>query len=173
MVLDFKMKEKKEKIQKPNEELEELKKQLEDCRKKSDEYLAGWQRSRADFLNYKKEEIERIGDILKYANLNLILKILPILDNFELAEKNLSENLKDDKNVKGLLQIKTQILDFLKNDEIEEIKAVGEKFDPNLHEAIEEVEREGEETGIILEEFQKGYTLHSRVIRPARVKVVK
>jgi len=161
--------------------LEELKKQLGECQKLKDEYLAGWQRARADFLNYKKEELERIGDILKYGDLGLILKILPILDNFYLTEKKLPENLKADVNIKGILQIKNQILDFLKNQGIEEIKTVGEKFDPNFHEIIGEVSpseasaKEGEfsESGIVLEEIQKGYLIHGRLLRPAKVKVTK
>ena len=185
--------------------------ELEECQKKKDEYLAGWQRERADFLNYKKEEIERIGEILKYAGEGLILKILPILDNFEIAEKKILEDLKgeedkssspptksrlrdeggkereenkfssspfagareNDENVKGLLQIKTQFQDFLKKLGVEEIKSVGEKFDPNFQEVIEEIKTKDKESGIIIEEIQKGYKLHGKVLRPAKVKIAK
>ena len=155
-------------------EIEELNKKLEECQKKREEYLAGWQRARADFLNYKKEEMERIGEILKYGNLDLILKILPILDNFEIAEKKLSESLKNDESVKGVLQLKNQILDFLKKEEVEEIKIkLGEKFDPNFQEAVGEVEKADCEAGTIVEETQKGYILNGRVIRPVKVKVAK
>jgi len=135
--------------------------------------LAGWQRERADFLNYKKEEMERIGDILKYANEGLILKILPILDNFEIAEKKLPEDLKNNDNVKGLLMIKNQILEFLKSQGLEEIKSEGEKFDPHLMEVIEEIEIKDKESGIIIEEVQKGYKINGRLLRPAKVKVTK
>lgn len=152
---------------------EDLKKKLAECQKKRDEYLAGWQRARADFLNYKKEEIERIGEILKYGGEELILKLLPILDNFYLVEKKLAEELKNDENVKGILQIKAQILDFLKNQGVEEIEAIGKKFDPNFHEATETIGRKGIEPGIVLEETQKGYTIHGRILRPAKVKVIK
>ena len=154
-------------------QIEELKKKLEEYQKQKNEYLAGWQRARADFLNYKKEELERIREILKYGNENLIFKILPILDNFELTEKKLPENLKTDVNIKGILQIKNQILDFLKNQGVEEIKTVGEKFDPNFQEVVEEVEKKGVESGIVLEETQKGYILNGKVIRPAKVRVTK
>ncbi len=145
---------------------------LQECRKQKDEYLAGWQRARADFLNYKKEEIERMGEILKCAGEEFILKILPILDNLDLAEKKLPEDLKKDDNVKGLLLIKTQISDFLKAQGVEEIKTVGEKFDPNLHEAVEQVEVKNKESGVIIEEAQKGYKINGRLLRPAGVKVV-
>jgi len=151
----------------------ELKKKLEECQKLKDEYLAGWQRERAELLNYKKEEMERIGELIKYADVGLILKILPILDNFEIAEKKSLENLKNDDNIKGLLQIKTQLQDFLKNQGVEEIKSVGERFDPNFHEVVEEVETKEKESGIIIEEVQKGYTINGKVLRPAKVKVAK
>jgi molecular chaperone GrpE len=157
--------------------------ELKECEKLKDEYLAGWQRARADLLNYKKEEMERIGELVGYATEELILKMLPILDNFEIAENKLSDDLKGDGSVKGVLQIKNQILDFLKSQGVEEIKSVGEKFDPNLHEVVEEVEENDKESGIIIEEIQKGYKINkfdsasakinSRLLRPAKVKIVK
>lgn len=153
--------------------LEELKKKLEECQKKQEEYLAGWQRARADFLNYKKEEIERITELLKYANAELILKVLPILDNFELVEKKIPVEKKDDKFLQGFLQIKTLFQDFLKNQEIKEIKTMDKKFDPNFQEAIEVIEKQGVKSGTILMEIQKGYLLQGKVIRPAKVKVAK
>ena len=166
------MEEKKEEI-KIEQNIEELKKKLEECEKLKDEYLAGWQRERADFLNYKREELERIGEILKYTNVGLILNILPILDNFEIAEKKLPEDLKNDENVKGILQLKNQILDFLKNQGVEEIKSLGEKFDPNFMEVVETTEAKDKESGIVVEEIQKGYKINGKVLRPARVKVAK
>ena len=155
------------------ENLESLKKELEDYKKKSEEYLSGWQRARADFLNYKKEEVERIEGFLQYAREELILKILPILDNFDLVEKKLPEDLKNNENVKGILQIKTQYLNFLKSQGIEEVRSLGEKFDPNFHEVLEAIEVEDKESGIILEEVQKGYTADGKLLRPAKVKVSK
>jgi molecular chaperone GrpE len=172
---------------------EDLKKKLEECEKKAAEYLAGWQRERADFLNYKKEEMERIGELLKYANEEFILRILPILDNFNVAEKKLPENLKKDENpegepavpygagIKGFLHIKRQLESLLKNQGLEEIKSLGEKFNPNFHEIIGEVSpseasaKEGKniEPGIIVEEIQKGYKINGRLLRPAKVKVTK
>ena len=160
-------------MDKKEESIDNLKKELEECQKLRDEYLASWQRERADFLNYKKEEMTRVGDFLKYANVGLILKILPILDDFEVALKNSPD--------KGFLQIKEKILSFLKEQGVEEIRSLGEKFDPNFHEVIAEVSpsevpaKEGEfpESGMILEEIQKGYTINGRLLRPAKVKVIK
>ncbi len=163
--------EKKEKKEKINSQ--ELEKKLQECFKKKEEYLAGWQRERADFLNYKKEEMERIDKFLQYAGEEFILKILPVLDNFEIAENKINPDFKNNENVKGLLQIKNQILDFLKNEKVEEIKTIDQKFDPALHEAIGHVEIKGKESGIIVEEVQKGYKINGRLLRPARVKVSK
>lgn len=154
-------------------ELDDLQKELTECQKLKEEYLAGWQRATADLLNYKKEEIERVSDILERSNEMLILKILPILDSFEISEKNLPEQMKNDENIKGLLLIKKQIQDFLKSQGVEEISSVGNKFDINLHELVAEVEVENGESGIIVEEVQKGYKINGRLLRPAKVKVVK
>jgi molecular chaperone GrpE len=152
---------------------EELKKQLEELKMQKEEYLLGWQRERADFLNYKKEEMERIGQLMNYAGEEMVLKMLPILDNFEIVEKNLSEDAKKDANIKGLLMIKKQIQDYIKNFGAEEIKSVGEKFDPKLHETVEEVEIKDKEQGTIIEEIQKGYKINGRLMRVAKVKVAK
>jgi len=146
---------------------------LAECQKQKEEYLAGWQRARADLLNYKKEEIERMGEILKLAGEEFILKVLPILDNFEAAERVIPENLQEDGNVKGLLMIRAQIRDFLKNQGLEEIKSIGESFDPNFHEVVEQVEMKDKASGVIVEEIQKGYKINSRLLRPAKVKVIK
>jgi molecular chaperone GrpE len=154
-------------------EIEELKKKLEEAEKLKNEYLAGWQRARADLINYKKEELERVGELIRFSANGLILKILPILDNFEIVEKKLPEDLKNDENVKGILQIKNQILNFLKEQGVEEIKSIGERFDPNFHEVVEEVEVKDKEPGTIVEEIQKGYKINGRLLRPAKVKVVK
>jgi len=151
----------------------DLKKALEKCQKEKEEFLAGWQRERANFLNYKKEETERFKDIVKYANEEFILKILPILDNFEKAEKEIPEDMKENQYLKGLLQIKIQLLDFLKNQGLKEIQSLGKKFDPNFHEVVEEVEVKDKESGVVIEEVQKGYILEDKVLRPAKVKVSK
>ena len=142
---------------------------VEELRKKAEEYLNGWKRERADFLNYKKDEMERIGQMIKYANEELILKILPILDNLCLASQHISDP--------GILQIKKQLEDFLKKEGIEAVKTIGEPFDPSFMEAVGEAEGADEgstaESGIIVEEVQRGYTMHGKLIRPAKVKISK
>jgi len=155
------------------EKIKELEKKLQECEKTKQEYLGGWQRTRADFLNYKKEELERAEGLIKFAKEGMILKILSILDNFEIAEKSLPQNLKEDKNIKGLLLIKNQLKEFLKQNGVEEIKLKGKKFDPAFCEVIEEIEDKEKESGVVIEEIQKGYKINGRVLRPAKVKVAK
>ncbi|MCX6764335.1 MAG: nucleotide exchange factor GrpE [Candidatus Nealsonbacteria bacterium] len=152
---------------------EDLKKQMEECEKKRDDYLKGWQRSQADFINYKKEEIARMKEILKYGGAELILTFLPILDNFEKAEKETPKDFQDNQYFKGLLQIKKQIQDFLKNQGIKEIESVGKKVDLNLHEIVGEVEMKDKESGTIIEETQKGYLFEDKLLRVAKVKTIK
>lgn len=149
--------------------LEEKTKELE---KKAEEYLGGWKRERADFLNYKKDEMERIANLVKYANEEIILNILPILDNLCLA----SQHIQDD----GVNQIKKQLEDFLKKEGIEPVETIGKPFNPNTMEAIETTSKLDRgptsnqfESGTVVEEVQRGYTLHGKLIRPAKVRVTK
>ncbi|MGA2417627.1 MAG: nucleotide exchange factor GrpE [Candidatus Staskawiczbacteria bacterium] len=149
------------------DEVANLKKELEDAKAKCEEYLNGWKRERADFLNYKKDEMERIGQLVKYSNEELILKIIPILDNIYLAESHVPKEFEGNDWLAGFLQIKKQLSGFLSKEGIEPIKTTGEKFDPNTMEAVE---GEGE---IVSEELQRGYTLHGKIVRVAKVKISK
>ena len=155
--------------------MQEKNKELEELKQKCEEYLNGWKRERADFLNYKKEEASRIGELCQYSSQKLILKILPILDNIELAETHLKDL--PAQAGEGFLLIKKQFIDVLQKEGIEAIKTIGEKFNPNLMEAVEEAEQSGGMSDIppatVLVEIQKGYTLCGKVIRPAKVKITK
>lgn len=153
--------------------------ELETCNKKNEEYLNNWKRTAADFINYKKGETDRLSSFAGYIKERVILEILPILDNIELAEKQLPEKLKNGEEgtrgaqewTKGFLQIRKQFSEFLKKEGIEEIETFGKPFDPNFMEIMEEIE--GGEQGIIVEELQRGYTMNDKVIRPAKVRVAK
>lgn len=148
--------------------------QLAECQKLCDEYLNNWKRSHADFLNYKKDEMKRTEELMRYVNIEIVMKLLPILDNFDLALKqDFGKEKASEKIIEGFVNIKKQIQDLLKSYEVEEIKAIGEKFDPQFHEVIEEVENKDKEQGIIVEEIQKGYMFAGQVLRPAKVKISK
>ncbi|MBI2042597.1 MAG: nucleotide exchange factor GrpE [Candidatus Nealsonbacteria bacterium] len=153
---------------------EEIKNELDElgeCCKARDEYLAGWQRAKADLINYKKEELTRMGQIIRFAAEELALKFLPILDTFERAEAETPEDLKADRYFKGLLLVGAQMKELLKSFEVEEITALNQDFNPNFHEVVAEVE--GKEPGKVAEVVQGGYMMQGKVIRPAKVKIIK
>jgi len=146
-------------------------KEFEKLKHERDEYLDGWKRAKADFLNYKKEESMRMQIMTEYTERDLLIKILPILDGVERAMKEIPEKQRKGEVYKGFLQIVSLWQKFLKNQGIEEIEAIGKQFDPEVHEAVEEVE--GEESGVVVEEAEKGYMKNKRVLRVAKVKVTK
>ena len=155
------------------QEKKDIKQELAKYKKLKDEYLNSWKRERADFLNYKKEGSQRVAVLAQYMSTSMLLKFLPILDNFYLAEKDLSAKSKKDNNIKGFLQIRKQLESFLEGEGITAIESVDGKFDPNFHEVVEAVEKKSVESGTIVEEVQKGYKLKDQLLRPAKVKVVK
>lgn len=143
---------------------------LEKCMRERDEYLDGWKRAKADFINYKKEESERIAGIVKFSNEALVSELIMILDSLDLA----ISVLKDDKAAyKGISLIKFQLEDVLKKYGLEKIRiAPGAKFDPGRQEAISEIFSEYD-AGLIAEEIESGYVLHGRVLRPSKVNISK
>jgi len=160
------------KQQETNDKKQEMS-ELEECNKKCDEYLNNWKRSAADFINYKKEEMERMAMLAKYAKEDTIFKILPILDSFYLAEKQMPEELANHNWVVGFLQTKKQIDTFLQKEGIEKIEVIDKPFDPEIMEAVEEVEHKEMQPNIVIEEVQKGYRMDDKVLRPAKVKIIK
>ncbi|MDD5433647.1 MAG: nucleotide exchange factor GrpE [Candidatus Pacebacteria bacterium] len=147
--------------------------ELEECQKIRDEYLAGWQRCRADFLNYKKEESQRAAELINFAKTNWALEILLVIDNFERAMQHKPGPEICLEWVKGVELIEGQLKEFLKSEGVEEIKAMGEEFNPEFHEAIGETENSTRDSGIVAEVLEKGYTINGKLLRPAKVKVAK
>ena len=154
---------------------DDLLKQLEESKKLQDEYLNGWQRQKADFINYQKDSLRQAQEIVKYANEDLITDLLIVLDSFDISvnslkNKELTENEK--KIIQGLELIKTQLEDVLRKKGLKPIEVLGEQFNPQFHEILEEIEEKGP-PGVIIEEVIKGYELNGKVIRPSKVKIIK
>ncbi len=147
-------------------------KELEECKKEKEDCLNGWKREKADFINYKKEEGEKIKSLIDYSTELIISEIIPIIDSFEIAEKQIPEEEKDNIFISGLIRTKIDMNNLLKNQGVSEIECLGKPFDPHFHEAIALVDGEGE-SGIIIEEVAKGYTRGEKLIRPAKVKIIK
>ena len=143
--------------------------ELEKCQKERDEYLNNWQRERADFLNYKKEEAKRLEEFVRFANEDLLMETIETLDDLEKAAKDINND--------GLNQVLKKFQDLLGKYGTERIKVKGGKFDPTLHEAVTaETQNESENTENKeekLEEVRAGYTMHGRVVRPARVRIIR
>ena len=152
--------------------IEELKQKLAEAEKMRDEYLSGWQRAKADFINFQKDEGERIAWLKKQIDRAWLLKILDFYDDLELAKNHLPDELKDNDWIKANLAIYDKLLEELKKDGLEQMKTLGERFNPEFHEAIEEIEGKGE-TGTIAEIVKKGYLFGGELLRPAKVKVFK
>lgn len=129
-------------------------------------------RVQADFDNYRKRTLKEREEFVGRANLNLIYQILPVLDNFKMALKHLPKALEENEWVKGILQIERQLEQILTEQGLEKIKTVGERFDHQIHEAIEEVPST-KPPGEIIEEVQGGYRLNGQIIRQAKVKISK
>lgn len=142
------------------------------CCKQAEEYLNGWKRERADFENYKKDETKRLEEFAKFANEGLILELISLADEADIALKLMPEDVKTNHPdwVKGVEEIRRKFNEFLEANGVSRIKTVGEEFNPSLHEAVETISTDGR-SGMIVEEVKAGYTLHGKVIRPARVKI--
>ncbi|MBI2035879.1 MAG: nucleotide exchange factor GrpE [Candidatus Liptonbacteria bacterium] len=150
-------------------ELTELRQKLEMCEKEKEEYLSGWRRSRADYANYKNEEIKRLEDVVKYGNADIIKELIAVLESFDLALQNFNE--KEAQN--GITRMKDQLSEILRRRGLQKIEVkAGELFDPAYHEVVTQEESERPPDSI-LEELSAGYTLHGKVIKPSKVKVVK
>lgn len=152
------------------EDVESLKKALSEEKERADNYLSNWQRTQADFSNYKKRVEQEKAENIKFANMNLMRDLLPILDDLERALDNATHASVDEEWLGGVRMIYRNLLSSLENHGLCQLRAEGEEFDPNFHEAI--CQEEGEE-GKVIEELQKGYMLKDRLLRPCKVKVGK
>ncbi len=133
------------------------------------EYLDGWQRAKADLINYKKDEGKRFEEMAQFVSAGTMQELLPVLDSFDMA---MAHGMAPDTE-KGILLIRSQLTDVLKKKGIEEIAvSAGEAFNPSMHESMGEAESE-HPAGTIAEVIQRGYALAGRVIRPARVRLSK
>lgn len=148
-----------------NTELVQLKGELETCKSKVLYF-------QAEFDNYKKRMEREQKSWMERAQEYVLLDLLPIVDNFELALQHMTETEKDNKNFAGIDMISKELSKLLKKYHVEEITQNSE-FNPEFHEAVMQQQQEGKPSGSIITVFKKGYTLNNRVIRPAQVSVVE
>ena len=165
-----KLKEQKQLLPKKNE-LEKLRQQIGNLQKEKDELFGKLQRVSADYANFQKRTPKQITDSICYEREKIIKTLLPVLDNFEHTLQNAQSAEDVDVLFKGIQIIYDQMLDILKSHGVEQIKTLGEKFDPALHQAMMQKCEPDREENTVLEEFQKGYKLDGRVVRPTKVIV--
>ncbi|HQO27565.1 MAG TPA: nucleotide exchange factor GrpE [Candidatus Pacearchaeota archaeon] len=156
---------------KPDKNISEIKKQLAECQREKKEYLEGWQRARADLINYKKLESERLSRFIKQANRDILKDLLVVLDNLSRLEKEVEHKYGQDAFFDGVVKTRKGFLDVLDDWGVVRIKTEGQDFDPKRHEAVAEVDDSDLEEGKIVEEVLSGYLLNGEVLRPAQVKV--
>lgn len=150
---------------------EMLEKQLKELQERLEEKENKLLRVQADFENYKRRARLDLEAAEKYRSQRIISDLLPALDNFERALQIDPDNEQTKSLLQGMEMVHRQILEALKNEGVEQIPSVGEQFDPNMHQAVMQVEDEAYESNAVVEELQKGYKLKDRVIRPSMVKV--
>ena len=130
-------------------------------------------RLRADFENFKRRNRVEAENRAKYSSQAIVEKLLPLVDNLDRALQIETENDETKSVLTGVEMVKRQLVETLQNEGVVEIPAVGEAFDPNLHQAVVQEASEEHESGIVIAEFQKGDKLHDRGIRPSMVKVAE
>lgn len=164
-----------------NISIDEAMDEFSEIRKKADENLEGWQRTQAEFENYKKRMSESQKDLIKYSTQNIVLQILPVIDNFHASTDHIPRDQKENPWVTGIMYIQKQLENVLTENGVDEIVVkVGESFDPIFHEAIEDKKcgncqdcecDKKEYQNKIKKVLTKGYKIGDKVIRPARVVV--
>jgi len=159
----------------PAAAIKKLKDKIKGLEKEKQEYMDGWQRERADFINYKKRVENEKVEVVKYANENLLEEITQVLDSFEMAFSNKEAWEKVDKNWRvGVEYIHSQLVKILDENNFKQMNPMGEKFDPKFHIAVEHVfVDEEQKDGIIIEVKKKGYILNDRVMKAAQVVVAE
>jgi len=153
--------------------LKKFRADLKACQKEKEEYLTGWQKERADFINYKKQENDQKIIFSEVVRERILSRFLTVMDSFNLAFANKDIWEKVDENWrKGVEYIYTQLNGIFEEYGVKAIGEVGEPFDPNIHQSIDMLETDKKELEhTVAQVIQKGYKLGERVMRPARVNV--
>jgi len=147
-------------------------KKIKELESKITELTSGWQRTQADFLNFKKQAANERLKLISSAGADIVEQLLPVLDHFQLAAKHLPKELETDNWAQGIKQIEKQFENILFENGLARIDSVGQEFNPQIHEAVEEIESE-KPAGTVVEEILSGYRYAGEVLRPAKVKVAK
>jgi molecular chaperone GrpE len=152
------------------ERIEALERELDEVQRSETELRGNWQRSAADFANYKRRTEEERTTVAQFASSILIGKLLSVLDDFDRALDNVPADAHDPW-VEGVQLVERKLRSVLEGEGVTPIEAIGHPFDPNVHEAVVHEETADAPDNQVIGELQRGYRLHDRVLRPALVKV--
>jgi molecular chaperone GrpE len=152
------------------ERVEQLERELEETRRSDAEHRSNWHRAAADFANYKRRTDEERATLGQFSNAVLISKLLGVLDDFDRALDNVPPDAHESW-VDGVRLVERKLRNVLESEGVTPIEAVGQPFDPNLHEAVVHEETADHPDNHVIDEVQRGYRLHDRVIRPSLVRV--
>lgn len=150
-----------------------LQRELEEAQSRIRDLQDKWQRAAADVANLRRRTEQERADMEKFASMVLVSELLPVLDNFERALATIPGNLAMLTWMQGVMLIERHLLAILEHQGLEPIEALGKSFSPHFHEAVGERETSDAAPGTVVQEYQKGYSMHGRVIRPALVEVAK
>jgi molecular chaperone GrpE len=152
------------------ERIEALERELAEARARSEEHLYNWQRSAADFANFKRRTDEERASVGQFSTAVLIGKLLTVLDDFDRALESVPPDAHD-AWIEGVKLVERKLRSVLESEGVSPIEAVGQPFDPNLHEAVVHEPTADHPDNQVIGELQRGYRLHDRVIRPSLVRV--
>lgn len=158
-------------VKQTEKEIAHMEKELEEARQEANEYLDSLKRLKAEFDNFRKRMLKEQSEFLKLAASQVILQLLPVVDNFERALAHKVEPEKLNEYVAGWQLVYNQLLEVLHKEGLKEITAEKVAFDPLKHEAMMQEATDEVPEGYVVEVLEKGYELKGRVIRPAKVKV--
>lgn len=170
---DFELEETEEIDLQQSDKLKKLRTELKTCQSEKQEFLSGWQRSKADYVNLKNEFERKKMEISKFSNENILRDLLAVADSFNMAFADKESWEKTPENWrKGVEYIYNQFENTLKSYGIKKIDALGQIFDPAIHEAIEEIEVDNkDEDNKVIMVAKEGYKLHEKILRASQVKV--
>jgi molecular chaperone GrpE len=151
-------------------DLAKLERTLEEERRRNEDYVQSLQYLQADFENYRKRVERETRELEEFATLGITRKLISVLDDLELAVATASHG--EDKGlIEGVKMVQKNLYSALESEGLKTIKAVGEPFDPSMHEAVDKVQGKDNAEDIVVEEMRKGYEFKGKVVRPSAVKV--
>lgn len=154
-------------------EIQKLREELAECQKKADEYLTGWKRAKADFVNREKDIERQRTDFIIFAVTSTIRDLLPTYEALVKACAEMPKDVAVTPWGKGMAQVRKSFEDFLKKENVARMDVLGKKFDPMFHEVVAKRKEEGKKSDMIIEEVRAGYTLHGKAFVTPKVIIAE